>query len=440
MSVQERSTEAHFFSEWVVISNFPVERLDMAHFVGDIVNACKACDLLADQAWLKLNCDQEGFLIHIVQQPPKVFMVKLLKPLRFGVTDDSILRCIMSPTISCKSKDGKSWRKYKLIVTAVPPGVEGWIHRASLLFVTGIGSYNAATMDTSRLVLGRLLMECHMPPLFLLPIYFKHSRGVSPHVIEGSEPLFIVIAENPVMNRRELLVAKWNELNQLNNTWKRPWHDGFSFRYYTWRYQFYSSLHEAILAPDIAFLFEKTTHIKLEGISPLVNISTLIAAVGTRMVDLTFVGHVFIRTVKDKPYLEAFICVVADTFIDLSLDSLRALNLAHLSFTLKGAIESTLTGKNDIDWYIVNRRALSAQNSLGSSTSIGSSIRAGGRIPGGRGGGSAVGRRISPIKSTVNATVRPWTEVVVDRNKEIQSLKDQIKLLTDKVGSLLLRK
>jgi hypothetical protein len=94
-SILERSTEASFSSQWVVISNFPLDRMDPTLLYGDILTICKTCGLVADQVWLKDNCGQESFLINIVLQPTRTFMVKLAQPTQVGITTEFVLRCII---------------------------------------------------------------------------------------------------------------------------------------------------------------------------------------------------------------------------------------------------------------------------------------------------------------------------------------------------------
>jgi hypothetical protein len=395
-------------------------------------------------------------------------MVKLDRTYRFGVTDERILWCILAPNISCKSKDGKSWRKFKPIVTALPPGVEGWLDKASVLFYTGIGSFNPPTMDMSRMVLGRMLVQCQLSAVFLLPIYYKHSRGnSSSETVAGHEPMFLVVAEKQIVNKRDLLVSGWNAFMQPPKIVN--WYEGFACEYYTWQYKFYSTLRDSDCIPDWEFLFTRRSHIKLEGVDSGVSISTLIKAVGERVVDPSMIGHVFIRGVRDKNYMEAFICVHSETYIDVSQETLNALNIAHQSMLVRGAVEHCLTGKNDIEWYSLHKPVTAGSDNVGTGTSTilgpsgynvgtgtttalaptGSSGTTGpgtsgpsrtGRIPGGRGGGRAVGRRVSPLKDTVTL-MSSWKEVAaIGNDQEIRSLQDQIKLLTDKVSSLKLRK
>jgi hypothetical protein len=83
-NILERSTEASFMSEWVVISNFPSERLDPLLFIGDIINICRVVQLDPDLTWFRANYDQEGFLVKLVHQATRTFMVKLDRPYRFG--------------------------------------------------------------------------------------------------------------------------------------------------------------------------------------------------------------------------------------------------------------------------------------------------------------------------------------------------------------------
>jgi hypothetical protein len=135
---------------------------------------------------------------------------------------------------------------------------------------------------------------------------------------------------------------------------------------------------------------------------------------------------------------------------------------------VRGAVEHCLTGKNDIEWYSLHKPVTAGSDNVGTGTSTilgpsgynvgtgtttalapsGSSGTTGpgtsgprtGRIPGGRGGGRAVGRRVSPLKDTVTL-MSSWKEVAaIGNDQEIRALQDQIKLLTDKVSSLQLRK
>jgi hypothetical protein len=305
-------------------------------------------------------------------------------------------------------------------------------------------------MDMSRMVLGRLLAECQLSSFFLLPIYYKHSRGIPSETVTGHEPMFLVVAEKAVTNKRDLIVGEWNSFHRpLKNV---TWHEGFSFVYYTWHYCLYTSLQDSDCIPDLRNVFRSYPHIKLEGISSTVNISTLIKVVGERVVDPSKIGHVFLRGVRDKNYMEAFVCVTTETHIDVSQETLNALNIAHHSMVVRGAVEHCLTGKKDIEWYSMNKQASADkfEAALGTGTTVLGSLstsgttgpavsgpgKASGRIPGGRGGGRAEGRRVSPTKLS-----KPWNEVVVDEhNQEVRLIQDQIKLLTDKVSSLKLRK
>jgi hypothetical protein len=135
-----------------------------------------------------------------------------------------------------------------------------------------------------------------------------------------------------------------------------------------------------------------------------------------------------------------------DTYIDLSPETLKALNIAYKSLTLKGSTELVLTGKNDIEWYAVNKDfetpldRMSRRSTTGPSTSSTSGpVKVPGKVPG-RGGGKAVGRRVSPAKAGITLE-SSWKEVVAEgHNLDIRSLQDQIKLLTKEVSSLKLRK
>jgi hypothetical protein len=325
----------------------------------------------------------------------------------------------------------------------VPPGVEGWLHKAQTLFFTGIGSFNPPTMDTSRMVLSKLLMDCQFTHVFLLPIYYRHSRGIiTAERVEGSEPMFVVVSEKQLTNKRDLLVEYCNVKQMFLRD--RQWYEGFYIRHYTWRYLFYTTLHESDVIPERSQLFDKAIHIKIEGICPTV---ALIKAVGEGVVDPTKIGHVFMRWVGEKNYSEAFIGVFWDTYIDLAPETLKALNIAYKALTLKGSTELVLTGKNDIEWYVVNKgfetllEKMNRSSTTGPSTSSTSGpIKVPGKVPGGRGGGKAVGRRASPAKAAISLT-SSWKEVVAEgHNQDIRSLQDQIKLLTKEVSSLKLRK
>jgi hypothetical protein len=198
--------------------------------------------------------------------------------------------------------------------------------------------------------------------------------------------------------------------------------------------------------PERSQLFDKTIHIKIEGICPSVDMSALIKAVGEGVVDPTKIGHVYMRWVGDKNYSEAFICVIMDTYIDLSPETLKALNIAYKSLTLKGSTELVLTGKNDIDWYVVNKDFETLLDRMNRSSTTGSStastsgpVKVPGKVPG-RGGGKAEGRRVSPTKAVITLD-SSWKEVAAaGHNQDIRSLQDQIKLLTKEVSSLKLRK
>jgi hypothetical protein len=254
-------------------------------------------------------------------------------------------------------------------------------------------------------------------------------------VAKGVEPVFVVVAAQQVADKRDLLVNRYNEL--YPSAGRVHWRDGFTFRYFTWRYQFYTAFSQMNAVPDLAFLFDKVPHLRLEGVDNRSDLGVIVKAVGGKVVDLATVGHIFTRSVYKKSYQEVFICVncvgSSHTFVDTSPSTLRELNLADQEYSLRAVSEFTLTGKNDIDWYIANKTVTNQSGSISSSSK-------GGKAPVGRGGGNAVGRRVSPVREPANLD-RPWKEVVVvDQGAALKALQDQVKLLTEQVSGLTLPK
>jgi hypothetical protein len=294
-------------------------------------------------------------------------------------------------------------------------------------------------MDTSRLVLSKLMEECRIPPFFLLPVIYRHERGVKPTEIAGNEPVFMILSEHQVVGKCDLLVNRHNEL--YPDAGRVHWRDGFPFRYFSWRFQFYTAFTQMNVAPDLDFLFEKVMHIKLEGVDYRADLGVIVKAVGARVIDLTKVGHVFVRSVQNHQYQEAFICLTTGTpidpeptFIDISVaTAMSEMCIAHQGYSLRGVMEYFLTGKNDIEWYNANK---AGTNQGGGSISGPGK----GKVPGGRGGGNATGRRVSPGRPPANMD-RPWKEVVVkDQGAELKALQEQVKQLTEQVSGLKLPK
>jgi hypothetical protein len=245
---------------------------------------------------------------------------------------------------------------FRVYTLAISSATEAWLStKASQFLFTGVGSYNMAELEASRIALSQYfenLLGMHLVnkdgvqdkvQYLVIPMTCTHERTRNKFTVFPKEPVFMVATNSHMSfgDKRDLLMTKEA---------CKKWYEGLRVQHRGWLYQLYIDAEKFIMAkPDLGYLCQKKEHIRIDNLK-LGNVGEVLDIVGT-LISLTDIHYIYRRIRKDANQSEVVLCVKTN------VDTLRVVNetssFTHLSSSQTVAIfkEDCLPRKWEIDWY-----------------------------------------------------------------------------------------